>query len=292
MRPLVVSVLVLLVLSGGAGIAAWWPAGHRRSTAALAGLLGDELPPFFRSGIDQAAHCAMDPDIWRREQCPQLRAGERAGHFCDLELLQGAELPATRPAFHRLCRRHGQLPHDVGQLPYTVMEWTQRLAVAFAEHRRWPGDPHIRHKALVYAGLLAHYAQDLCQPLHTTIHYDGRCAADGSSPRSGIHAQVDALLVRVALPRAADLADARKPFADLLAGVRAELARSHALVDRVYALSDRLPPAAPGHRIADNAVRAFAAERAAAALTFTARLYATAWALAQRIELPDWLDRS
>ncbi|MFW5698613.1 MAG: hypothetical protein ACOCYN_02050 [Planctomycetota bacterium] len=291
MRPLAVSILVLLVLSGSVGIAAWWPAGHRRSTVAVGGLLGEDLPAFFRSGIDQAAHCAMDPDIWRREQCPQLRASERAEHFCDLELLEGAELPDTRPAFHALCRRRGHLPHDVGQVPYAVMEWTQRLAVAFAEHRRWPRDRHIRHKALVYAGLLAHYAQDLCQPLHTTIHYDGRRAADGSSPRSGIHAQVDALLVRVALPHAAELADAHEPFPDLAAGVRCTLMASHALVDRVYALADRLPPAEPGHRIEDPAVRAFASERAAAALIFTARLYATAWALSERIALPDWLER-
>ena len=57
-----------------------------------------------------------------------------------------------------------------------LMHWQNGqsgLAVAFAEYRKWPDNPMIQHKCFLYAGFLAHYAQDMCQPLHLTINFDG-----------------------------------------------------------------------------------------------------------------------
>src|SRR5437764_832460 len=65
-------------------------------------------------------------------------------------------------------------------------------------------------------GILAHYAGDICMPLHTTVDYDGRVTADGRSPHSGIHAKVDSLIEKLPL-RPEDLAAGQKiePLAEV-----------------------------------------------------------------------------
>ncbi|MEZ5332169.1 MAG: hypothetical protein R2991_08995 [Thermoanaerobaculia bacterium] len=162
------------------------------------------------------------------------------------------------------------------------------MTVAFAEHRRWPRNRHVREKALLYAGWLAHYAADLCQPLHTTVHHDGRALADLSTPHSGIHERVDALFERVAFDRASAVRGAAiRRFTDLQGSVLAELAASHSLVDRVYELEDALDPDVVG----DPRVTAFTRERYRAAAGFVASLFWTAWQDSATVEIPSWLDR-
>ncbi|KPK79143.1 MAG: hypothetical protein AMJ81_13705, partial [Phycisphaerae bacterium SM23_33] len=270
---------------------AWHGPGHARATPLACAALPKDLPAFFLAGVETIAHCSQDPDLFRLPAQPELRDGEVPEHFMDLELLEGADLPPTRYAFVQLCAGKNLKPQEVGFVPYAVVEWTQRLTLAFAEHRKWPGNKHVRAKCLVYAGLLAHYAQDLCQPLHTTIHYDGRAKPDGTSPRSGIHTRVDALLQKTPVNRDKFIKDTRPVVFDrLLPAVAAELKRSHALVDRVYELEKQLPelqqPLPPG-----SAVEGFALERLQAAAGFTASLYLTAWRASAKLELPDWHQR-
>src|SRR5690606_37379874 len=137
---------------------------------------------------------------------------------------------------------HEVEPDKLGAAPYAIIEHAQRLALAFAEHRRWPDNEHIRAKCLLYAGLVAHYAQDLCMPLHTTIHYDGRVGPDGRSPHSGVHAKIDALPGKLELDiDALRAAGAIEPFNDLFTGVVDTLNASHALVDRAYELEPHYP---------------------------------------------------
>jgi len=279
---------VLLVCLGAGGAAhAWYADGHVKATRAALAALKGRLPRFFLRGAETVVKTSPDPDLLRLRQVPELRDAESPEHFLDLELLRGAPLPATRSEYLRLCARKRLDPSRAGYVPYAVVEWTQRLTIAFAEHRRDPEDPHIRARCLVYAGLLAHYAQDLCQPLHTTVHYDGRVGADGVSPRTGIHAKVDALLGKALLTRDLLRPPRLQPFSPLMPAVVAELKRSHALVDRVYALEKDLPevgaPLAAGSKAAS-----FAQERLRACAEFTAALYLTAWADSARIELPDW----
>ncbi|MCJ7543377.1 MAG: hypothetical protein MUP47_02235, partial [Phycisphaerae bacterium] len=206
----------------------------------------------------------------------------------DIELLEGRPVPPTRYEFVEFCAQRGLKPAQVGLLPYAITEWTQRLTVAFAEHRRWPSDPAIQVKCLVYAGLLAHYAVDCCQPLHTTIHWDGRALEGGRSPRSGIHARVDALPAKLTLTPA-ELIEGLKAEAveELFPAILAEIQRSHALVERVYELEAQLPPMESDPPLAPE-VAAFAQERMRAAAIFTASLYLTAWRDSAKIEIPDW----
>jgi hypothetical protein len=170
-----------------------------------------------------------------------------------------------------------------------VVEGSEQLAVCFAEHRRWPDDPSIHAKCLVYAGLLAHYAADLEQPLHTTIHHDGWALPTGDPPFTGIHRRIDALFERARFDRARAVAGiAPEPIDDLWQAVRRELAASHALLDATYALE---PALATPEGLGDRRVVAFACERYGATARFLASLFAWAWRRSGEVELPFWLER-
>jgi len=190
------------------------------------------------------------------------------------------------------CLSHHQWFSKVGTLPYAAIEWTYRLAAALAEYRRWPQDPAIQAKCLVYAGLLAHYAQDMVMPLHATVHYDGRATADGDSPHTGIHAKVDALLAKVNLAEPVQIdPNTLAPFEDVLAACLDQVRESNGLVDKVYALEHDLPdsndPVDPG-----SAVEAFARDRLRRTVEFTACLFLTAWHKSQSVEIPVWHTRT
>ena len=167
--------LLLLALGwflGSAGLCgtahAWWGGGHEILTRASVRALPGAMPAFLRRGEDLTAHVANDADLFKNRAVPQLADAEAPEHFFDIERLSRRSVPDTRYAFIRACAERGLDPSKVGLLPYAVAEWTERLTIAFAEHRRWPDDPRVEQKCLVYAGMLAHYAEDLCQPLHVT----------------------------------------------------------------------------------------------------------------------------
>lgn len=268
----------------------WLTSGHRQATIDAAGRLPEEVPRFFRDGAAWAGHAAVDPDLWRNRDTPELAARETPEHYLDLELLRGASLPARRAEYLQLLARLGVEPQRAGALPYAVVEGAERLALAFAEHRRWPGDEAIRAKCLLAAGWLAHYAGDLTQPLHTTIHHDGRAKPDGGSPYSGLHRLVDGLFAH--LPREFSLSAAdgspMKLGDDLAAAVAAELAASHALVEKVYELEPRLRADASGP---DREVTALARDRYRETVRFIGGVVWWSWRRSARIELPDWLVR-
>jgi len=279
---------LLIVLVAAAGALAWHGPGHDQLTTAAVKGLPKDMPAFFAAGVETIAHVSQDPDLFRLPDQPELRDAEVPEHFFDIELLEGAEPPATRSAFVQLCAKKGIDPAKVGFLPYQITEWTQRLALAFAECRKWPENKAVQAKCLVYAGLLAHYAQDACQPLHTTIHYDGRVGADGKSPRSGVHARLDALIATPPV-HAAEYAVKVSAFDKLLPAVWKEIQASHALVGKVYELEKDIP--AEGKPAEVKAVADFIAERRAAATSFTASLYLTAWTHSATLALPEWDKR-
>lgn len=286
-KRLIVLLVVLLALAASAP--AWHRHGHVLSGRAAVALASDRLPVFMATGVEMIAHVSQDNDAFTRPIAPhQLHEAESPEHYFDIELLAGSPVPPTRYAFLEFCAQRGLKPTQVGLLPYAITEWTQRLTVALAEHRRWPSDPAIQSKCLVYAGLLAHYAADACQPLHTTIHWDGRALADGRSPRSGIHIRVDALPAKLTVTTA-ELIEGLKAEAleELFPAILAEIQRSHALVDRVYELEAQLPPMEGDPPLPPD-VAAFAQERMQAAAVFTASLYLTAWRDSAKIEIPDW----
>jgi hypothetical protein len=271
---------------------AWHGAGHHVTTLLSIELLEGKVPDFFVEGRALAAHCSLDPDVARLYKKSQVRDREMPEHFINLERLGTNALPSLRSEYMVLCAAEGLNPAEVGFLPYTVAEWTQRLTVMFKEHRLWPDNPHVRTKILVYAGILSHYAGDLCMPLHLTVHYDGRVADPGDkSPRTGIHAKVDAILGKLAFDRGRMFRKIRpRTCPDVMARVLREATASHSLVDRVYGLEPALPDVtAP---LPDDArLLAFGRERMRAVCALLSVLYLTAWERSPEIYIPDWHQR-
>lgn len=319
-RHLRLPLLTLLVALVAAPAHAWFTVGHARVARAAVKVVPDTLPRFFRDGAFAVGEAAVDPDLLKDPTLPALRAAEEPMHYLDAELLEGAPLPPDRWAFLALAGERHLDPRTVGLVPYAVLEGVQRLTITFAEYRRYPRDTAIQRKALVYAGLLAHYAADLEQPLHTTIHHDGRALPDGTSPRSGLHGLVDGLFERVPLDDATLLRGLAVPvLADPWQAIQEQLAASHALVDRCYAIEPDLraafppPPRPPAPAAAGTAsatppaatpapspavpqpispaVRDFTVERYRATAAFLASLYRTAWEQSAAVKLPKWLER-
>lgn len=289
----VVLVLGMTLLLIGNTSRAWWSGGHGILTRAAVKAAPDEIPEFFRTGGGMIAHCAFDPDVSKNRGTPVVRSSEHSEHYIDLELLKGRSLPKSRYEFIQLCAELGTRPEKVGFVPYAVAEWTERLAVAFAEHRKWPDNVYIQNKCLVYAGFLAHYAQDMCQPLHLTVDYNGRRRPDGTVLHKGIHEKVDALVEFLDM-ESADLAEAQEisAFDNLMIDISKLVENGHSLVDSVYDLADSLPNPRNKEWTAVPEVIEFAHERARESVRFTASLYLTAWRISKAVELPSWLNRS
>ncbi len=280
------AVAVVAILAGPA--LAFDGLGHYKATEAAVAALPADAPAFFRGAGPEIAGGAMDPDVFKLKSLPQLRNGEYPEHYFDLEPLKGKTPPASRYRFIELCAKEGIEPDKIGTCPYAIAEWTQRLTVAFAQYRKWPDDAGIQHKCLVYAGLLAHYAEDSCQPLHTTVDYDGRAGADGKSPHSGIHAKVDALIEKIDVqPKVLAAGLKIHPFEDLWPAILANLQHSHNLVDKTYEL-EKVFPSRYGSLKKDSPATAFGTDLLETAATFTADIYLTAWRDSAKADVPAW----
>ena len=271
---------------------AWHDEGHYYAAVAATTNLPDTVPAFFRNGYQTIGHMSIDPDVQKNPATPQLDHTEWCEHFFDIEMIGGQPLPRKRFEYYKLCERLGVDPRKTGTLPYAVAEWTQRLTVAFAEHRANPENPYIKLKCLVYAGMLSHYTADLHMPLHTTIHFDGiHDKVTGTTQYKGIHAQIDALPSK--LPYAFffdEKLQALKPHADIFDFTLEQFAISHAKVPLAYQLAERYPPT---HKLSltDNHVAQFTRERMRSAAWFTSSIYLSAWRNSAGVELPKWLDR-
>lgn len=171
----------------------WWVKGHGTIAEAAAARLPDDVPAFYRTGGRHLAYFAGEPDRWKNRETPFLRRAEEGNHFLDTEDLDGKQLPGTH-RFDALKMMYTELkkdPNKVGLLPYAILENFDKLTVAFADHRREPGNPSIPMKCLVFGGVLSHYTGDAAMPLHTTRDYDGRNQPDGTVKQKGIHAKID-----------------------------------------------------------------------------------------------------
>lgn len=270
---------------------AWFPQGHSIIARSAAMATPPDMPQWFRDGAGQIAHDAQDPDVQKSRDLPLMTEVEYPRHYIDWELLQGAALPLKRADYYALCGRLKVDPGDVGELPYALREYAERLAMDFAEARKYPDNPYIRAKTLVTAGVLSHYSGDCEMPLHVTFDHDGRHLPDGSSPKTGIHAKVDSLVERIN-PARAELESNQTlaPIDDLWATINAEILSSRSHIDQTYALEGQLPPS-KGAWTPSPTVRVFTVERARAGVNFTARLFAWSWAKSAQLQLPFWLQR-
>ena len=282
-----ICILFSILLTTPAG--AWWGGGHDILTQAAVKTLPEEMPEFFRAAEKMIAHCVYDPDISKERGTPHARQAEYGEHYIDVELLKEHPIPEGREAHIQLCAELGLAPRAVGTLPYALAEWTERLAVAFAEYRKWPDNPMIQNKCFLYAGFLAHYAQDMCQPLHLTIHFNGIVQEDGTRLHAGIHEKVDSAIEMLKL-NPAELATAQHVEAagELMPAIVEQIKAGHKLVDSVYALAEDWQDL----KNPTPALVNFTNDRARESVRWTASLYLTAWKLSENVKLPGWLDRT
>lgn len=266
----------------------WFAQGHRAVAEAAVAALPEAVPAFFRAAGAEVGALAQVPDLAKGAATPALRDAENPEHYFDVERLAGRPWPELRSRYLAELAGRGLGVAAAGTLPWAIREQTERLALAFALVRRDPGGERgagARALALVAAGALAHYAADLEQPLHTTIHHDGWALPDGRPPFDGTHLEVDALLERASFDRAGALAGVRpEVLPDLDRAIRAELAASHAELDRTYGLAVEI---AGPEDYARPEVAEFSCERYAAAVRFVGSLLLTAWERSATIAIPD-----
>lgn len=279
---------LMVFLAGAAAASAWNGKTHRQVAEVAATRLPGDLPAFLRTAGPALGRAAIDPDVWRNEATSALRAATRADHYFDLERVETAVWPERR---HTYLARLGTAGHDAGwtgTLPLAIAEHSDRLALALAEYRCWPDDAAIRARVIETAGVLAHFAADLQQPLHTSIHHDGRARPDGSSPGDGSHVWSDRL-IEWAIDDPHRVARRVEPLqiVDVATATRTQLEASHAKLDRAYTAVALAREAERGR--APRELRRYAEERLRAAVAFVAGLWIEAWQRSERIELPGWL---
>lgn len=205
----------LLSLLLAPALSAWGALGHRlvASTALR------DLPPgaaaWFAGREDLLAGHASDPDTWKDSD-----PGERPRHYLHCEAYGGAPSVPRDEAAAR-----ADLGDDLfqasGQVPWVVLERTDRLARAFAD-----GDAD---QAALEASWLSHYIGDLHVPLHTTENHDG-----SRTGQHGVHHRWESKLLE-RLVDAGWTPDVRpaRPSTDPAAAPFAWLRESNALVPAV-----------------------------------------------------------
>jgi len=172
---------------------------------------------------------------------------------------------------HRLTFRDG------GFLPWRIEEMEVALANAMAGETQEVG---------LFAGLLAHYAADATQPLHTTKDYNGRVAPNTKeSYLHGIHADYEIVFIqdRGIEFRESSLAMARpaKKLDDVFGAAVDMVLDSYTHVDMIYDVAGR--NAGPDRYTAwDAEMGEMTRERLAEAATLVASLWLTAWEEAQQ----------
>jgi hypothetical protein len=274
---------------------AWHAEGHQAISAAAAEALPSDVPAFLRQGGGVLAQDSVDPDLVRVGDFKALAAAKSSDHYFDIEPLEPITkdtFPPDRYRFIALLQKKHINPRDIGMGLYALQETRQKLTIALAEYRKWPDNQAIQAKCLVYAGEMAHYAEDLCQPLHTTVRFDGQLDAQGRTSHSGIHEKVDGLLRYLSEDQRKLPVGARRNLQlgpDIWSLYQVILA-THQQVDRVYELEPLLPDRNHQGPL-DPKVLAFAKERFEAGVLFTASLIDTAWRDSATVKLPAWLDR-
>ena len=246
------------------------------ATESAVEVLPEDVPAFLREQGEILKYLSGEADRWKRYG-PTLRAAERPNHYVDLEMLneEVSEIAFPPDRYQALRGYFEQGEKIPGLLFYQIVEYYERLRGSFREYRAKPEDPGVRHAILSYAGILAHYAEDLSQPLHLTVHYDGRVNERGEVvSNKGIHTRFEGPMV----DRYVEVEDCRKllrapvVFKDVAEAVKKAMWTSYSFVDEVYRQDD-----AGKFEIPDRASIELVRARLAFGAQFLADLWYTAW---------------
>jgi hypothetical protein len=284
--PLLLTWTLFSLFGLPATVGAWWEKGHQIITINAVEVLPADMPAFFRQNAGALAQLSVQPDTWKMYGA-ELRRAETPEHYFDTEKLTDdpLKLGFHTDRFEALASifKMGETPAGVGTLPYRLVEDYQRLRGAFARHRKDPKDTAIQQEILVYAGLLSHYAGDTSQPLHLTIHFNGRVDRQGNVIKArGIHERFEGPFVDKFIEQADCLPHVKKPvvFQDIYQAIRMAFSESFRELDAVYKLDEEGRLETP-----DEATRVFVRKRLAHGSSFLATLWYTAWIASTEVTL-------
>lgn len=277
-RSLAISACVLALVGvamsfGSRPARAWWSGGHKMVAAAAVKMMPDDVPEFFRNATDELCEMAVEPDEWKSQTTPRLRTAEQPEHYLDLEYFEGKPLPRHR---YEALAYYASKKIDLskgGTLPYAIEEGCERLQLAFRQVRIYPESAAAKHRALIYAGWLAHYCGDLAMPLHSTVNYDGKPGESGLVIQKGIHARLDGYPEKQGFT-AEMLAEKQTAGRRRSVWITIEetLNESHTQVEKCYELD-----AAGGFDKSPEKAKEFVLARARLAAKLTADFWYTAW---------------
>lgn len=208
---------VLLVVSlPGAEACAWGPRGHELVNEHAIATLPAELLPFFQAHARWLVAHASDPDDWIKSD-----SRERPHHFIDMERYarRFEQMPRTRVEALKAAGKKYVAKN--GDLLWWLPLATRRLAEAMQAGER--------EEILHWAVAVAHYAADICQPLHTTENHNGQL-----NQQPGVHGRFETRTVN----QLAGFLELRPPpariLADLHNSVFAQIARSYRLLPQIF----------------------------------------------------------
>jgi hypothetical protein len=287
----------------------WDAHGHRTITYLALDGLSSQMPAWLREDAvrHRIAAQANEPDRWKGWNSDPLRHVNYPDHFLDIELLEEFGLTLeTMPRLRREYLRamaiskhlHPELvsPHDASRDTARAHEWPgfalhaidenyAKLQSTFQQIRIIeslddPARTHelelVRNNAIFHMGVLSHFVGDICQPLHTTKHYNGWLGDNpkGYTTEHTIHAAMDGALGTHKLthanlkPRATY--DIKVKADDIWEDLHQYIGRSFACVETTYRLEQE-------GSLNEAKGRAFIIERVTDGSAMLAAMYNAAW---------------
>ncbi|HYW79550.1 MAG TPA: hypothetical protein VE890_08230, partial [Thermoguttaceae bacterium] len=175
-RPCLCLAMIVAVVGLNAPKAnAWWRLGHQQITEGAVSHLPGDLQAFFQSNLDAITHYSGD------------EPANPPAHWIDIDMYPAwPAVPILRDRIQANDTYGSELMEAAGMAPWAVADHTAELSArmsAAATAQDW-------QDLLVTAGELAHYIEDLHNPLHLTKNYNGQ-----ETGNDGIHARYEGFMV-------------------------------------------------------------------------------------------------
>lgn len=318
-----IGLLLGCIVAAPLAATAWDAYGHRTITYLALDGLSPDMPGWLRDPVirDRITSQANEPDRWKGWPADQLQHINKPDHYLDVEQLKDFGL--TLESMPRLRREYLRAmavakhvhpenvrPYDATHDPARVHEWPgfalqaidenyAKLAATFNEIRileklnnpaRAYQLEQLKNDAIFHMGVLAHFVEDIAQPLHTTVYYNGW---EGDNPNGyttehKIHYLIDSGLEQHNLTyeelKKHAKYDTKVNAHDTWDDVQKYFLRSHALVERVYQLER-------DGQLAEEPGRQLIIDRATDAAAMLAAMYNAAWESAKPTEkqIRNWV---
>lgn len=260
------------MLFPGWGAKAWGPRGHELVNEHAVGTLPPELRPFFEAHRAWLVSNASLPDEWVDSD-----PDEQPHHYIDIERYarKFEQMPQKREQV--IARVGERYLADSGDILWWLPHATHQLARAMRARNK--------EEILRWAVAVAHYAADICQPLHTTENYDGQL-----TQQPGVHAKFETQTVN----HVAGFLQVQPPPARILAdpynSVFAQIARSYRRLPEILK-ADKQARNVDQQRgttysaLMGSKLRSLIREQLEAGATLAGSLWLTAWVEAGRPNL-------